>query len=62
MKIEGTNNYKSYDDSYIMKKKDIPFSIILDRGGGAVGLSVRLASGRSGVRIPAATGLSRNNS
>ena len=30
-----------------------------DRGGGAVDLSVRLASGRLGVCIPAATDLSR---
>ena len=31
----------------------------MDRGGGAVGNSVRPASGRLAVRIPAATDLSR---
>ena len=31
------------------------------RGGGALGYSVRLASGRLGVRIPAAIYLSRTN-
>ena len=37
------------------------FSLHLkNRGGGAVGYSVRLASGRLGVRIPAATDLSSN--
>ena len=46
----------------LWKNKNTPFSIILYRGGCAVGLSVRFASGRSGVRIPAATDLSRNNS
>ena len=33
----------------------------LYRGDGAVGWSVRLGSGRLGVRIPAATDLSRKN-
>ena len=32
-----------------------------DRGGGAVGQSIRLASGRLGVGIPAATDLSHKN-
>ena len=56
IQIEGTNNYKSDDDSYIMKKQRYTvFNNIRPR---------RWRSGleRSGVRIPAATDLSRNNS
>ena len=52
----GTINHKQTN-----KQTNINSLINLNRGGGAVGKSVRLASGRLRVRIPAATDLSRKN-
>ena len=52
--ITGANIHKFKPDNNSQNLK-------LYRGDGAVGWNVRLGSGRLGVRIPAATDLSRKN-
>ena len=56
-----TFNYKNQSFLIFSYYVTAVIQLTQNRGGGAVGESVRLASGRLGVRIPAATDLSRKN-